>query len=82
MHFYAQRVCRLCVAFQRINGFEAVYASGAVCGVTMPYHVTQCTSDINLYRLLTYCGGHHYYKARKHRDGVSNSESEHVLNTL
>jgi len=24
----------LCVAFQRINGFEAVYAAGALCGVT------------------------------------------------
>jgi len=27
-------VCHLCVVFQRINGFEAVYASGALCGVT------------------------------------------------
>jgi len=30
-------VCRLCVAFQRINGFEAVYAAGALCGVTVPH---------------------------------------------
>jgi len=30
-------VCRLCVAFQRINGFEAVYAAGALCGVTEQY---------------------------------------------
>jgi len=29
-------VCRLCVAFQRISGFEAVYAAGALCGVTNP----------------------------------------------
>jgi len=24
--------------FQRIHGFEAVYAAGALCGVTMRYH--------------------------------------------
>jgi len=30
-------VCRLCVAFQRIKGFEAVYAAGALCGVTVHY---------------------------------------------
>jgi len=27
-------VYRLCVVFQRIHGFEAVYAAGALCGVT------------------------------------------------
>jgi len=34
--FDAWRVCRLCVAFQGIYRFEAVYAPGAVCGVTLP----------------------------------------------
>ena len=29
-------MCRLCVAYQRINGFKSVYAAGALCGVTTP----------------------------------------------
>ena len=30
-------MCHLCVAFQRINGFEAVNVAGALCGVTKQY---------------------------------------------
>jgi len=52
VHFYAQRVCRLCVSFQRINGFEAVYASGVVCGVTHDF-LSICTKG-NVLRLCAY----------------------------
>ena len=39
-------MCRLCVAFQRKIGFEAVYATGALCGVTG--HYSPCMSNVSL----------------------------------
>ena len=46
-------MCPLCVAFQRINGFEAVYAAGALCGVTPPYRrsMVWCSPLSDVFRL-------------------------------